>query len=56
MERLTASLRPLRRTGRILQMAAGTIMIVMGIAIMTGRLSDFSFWLLDQFPALGSIG
>ena len=56
MERLTTSLRPLRRTGRVLQLGAGGIMIVMGFAIMTGRLSDFSFWLLDQFPALGSIG
>lgn len=56
MTRLTATLKSMRRTGRVLQVAAGAIMIVMGIAIMTGRLSDFSFWLLDRFPVFGTIG
>jgi cytochrome c-type biogenesis protein len=31
-------------------------MIVMGIAIMTGQLSAFSYWLLETFPALAKIG
>ena len=56
MDRLTATLRTMRRTGRLLQFGAGGIMIVMGAAMITGRLSDFSFWLLDQFPILSKIG
>jgi cytochrome c-type biogenesis protein len=46
----------LRRFGNVLQIAAGLILIVMGIAMMTGQLSAFGFWLLRTFPALGTIG
>lgn len=36
--------------------AAAAVVIVMGPAIMTGRLSDFSFRLLDRFPVFSTIG
>ncbi|MBI2313952.1 MAG: cytochrome c biogenesis protein CcdA [Betaproteobacteria bacterium] len=49
-------LRFLRHLGRPLQVAAGLLMIVMGIAIATGQLSAFSYWLLRSFPGLGRIG
>jgi hypothetical protein len=29
---------------------------VIGIAIMSGELTTFSYWLLEIFPALGRIG
>lgn len=31
-------------------------MIIMGIAMMTGHLTDFAFFLMEMFPALGNIG
>lgn len=46
----------LRGIGRPLQIAAGLIMVVMGIAMVTGYLTMFSYWLLSTFPILGSIG
>ncbi len=46
----------MRRTGRILQLIAGAVMILMGVAMITGRLSEFAYWLLETFPALGNIG
>lgn len=46
----------IRRFGRPLQILAGLVMVVMGIAMMTGYLSAFSYWLLDTFPALATIG
>lgn len=49
-------LRWMRKAGRPLMMAAGLIMVVMGVAMMTGKLSAFSYWLLERFPALGRIG
>lgn len=49
-------LKALRRLGRGLQIAAGAIMIAMGLAMVTGRLTTFGFWLLETFPALGRIG
>jgi cytochrome c-type biogenesis protein len=53
---LVARLRAIRRLGQILQLIAGGIMILMGIAMITGRLSTFAYWLLDTFPALARIG
>jgi cytochrome c-type biogenesis protein len=49
-------LRPMRRTGRPLMLAAGAIMVAMGLLMMTGRLTAFSYWLLERFPVLGRIG
>lgn len=53
---LLARLKALRRAGRPLQTATGLIMVVFGIAMITGKLSTFSYWLLETFPALGGIG
>ena len=53
---VAARMRALRRVGWMLQMAAGAVLIVMGIAMMTGYLSRFGFWLLETFPAFGQIG
>jgi cytochrome c-type biogenesis protein len=49
-------LRGLRRAGTALQIVAGLILVVMGIAMITGQLSAFAYWLLRTFPALGQIG
>jgi len=45
----------LRRLGPTLQVVAGGLMIVMGIAMITGYLSSFGFWLLDSFPVLNTV-
>lgn len=55
-DRLTRRLRSIGRIGRRLHQAAGLVMIVMGVVMMTGRLSALSYWLLDAFPVLGKIG
>jgi len=52
MDRLTF----LRKYGRQLHIVAGVIMIIMGIAMITGYLSTFSYWLLKTFPGLATIG
>jgi len=51
-----ARVRTIGPIGRVLQMLAGAIMVLMGIAMITGHLSAFSFWLLETFPALSKIG
>ncbi len=53
---LLARLKSIGRVGRILQIVAGGIMVLMGVAIITGQLSTFSFWLLETFPQLSTIG
>ncbi len=53
---LMGSLPSMRKAGRYLQFGAGAVMIVMGVAMMTGQMTRFAFWLLETFPAFGSIG
>lgn len=51
-----ARLKGARRAGRILHVAAGVVMILMGLAMISGQLSVFAFWLLETFPVFGKIG
>jgi cytochrome c-type biogenesis protein len=53
---LMVRLKTIGRVGRLLQLAAGVILILMGIAMLTGQLSAFSYWLLEMVPALANIG
>ena len=53
---LAGKLRRLGRIGRRLHQAAGVVMVLMGVAMMTGQITALSYWLLDAFPALGRIG
>lgn len=53
---ITAQLRRMRGVGRRLQVGAGIAMILMGLAMMSGRLSSMAFWLLETFPILATIG
>lgn len=53
---LVARLRTIGRVGRVLQLIAGGLLILVGIAMITGELSAFAYWLLDMFPALADIG
>jgi len=55
-DRIAGKLRGIGRVGRRLHQAAGAVMILMGLAMMTGRLSALSYWLLDAFPILARIG
>jgi cytochrome c-type biogenesis protein len=53
---LFGRLRTLGRIGRSLQIGAGAVVVTMGIAMITGELSSFSYWLLETFPAFARIG
>ena len=46
----------MRRAGRFLKLAAGAVMIAMGIAMVTGYMSMMSYWLLENFPVFSTIG
>ena len=53
---LVGRLRILRRTGRYLQIGAGGVVVAMGLAIITGQLTAFSYWLLETFPVFARLG
>ncbi len=50
------SLAGMRRWGRWLHPLAGSVLIVVGVAMMTGQLTVFAYWLIEVFPVLGRIG
>lgn len=53
---LTKRLKAMHQLGRSLQIGAGGVMIMMGIAMITGTMSALSFWLLENVPVLSKIG
>jgi cytochrome c-type biogenesis protein len=53
---LLERLRQLSRTGRQLQRAAGVLLAVVGVLMITGRLETLAYWLLETFPAFARIG
>ncbi|GAA2888795.1 cytochrome c-type biogenesis protein [Aminobacter niigataensis] len=53
---LAKRLRTIGRAGMVLQTAAGGVMVTMGVAMIGGYLSAFSFWFLESFPVLTRIG
>ncbi|MCK3780143.1 cytochrome c biogenesis protein CcdA [Ensifer sesbaniae] len=55
-DHLMQRLKAMRRLGRALQVGAGGVMVVMGIAMITGTMTAFSFWLLENVPMLAQIG
>jgi cytochrome c-type biogenesis protein len=46
----------LKKHGKTLHIIAGGIMILMGVAMITGYLTVFSIWILKTFPWLGTLG
>ena len=49
-------LKRIRYAGHLLNIGAGIVMIGMGMLMLTGQLTRIAFWLLEQFPGLGSVG
>ncbi len=41
---------------RWIERAMGLLLVLVGLALITGAMADFSFWLIEAFPALGRIG
>jgi Cytochrome c biogenesis protein len=39
-----------------IEKAMGVLLVLVGVALITGWMADFSFWLIEAFPALGRIG
>jgi cytochrome c-type biogenesis protein len=49
-------LKRMQRMSNVLHVVAGVIMIATGIAMITGYLSAFGFWLLNTFPVFSAVG
>jgi cytochrome c-type biogenesis protein len=40
----------------LVEMAMGGLLVLTGIAFLTGAISEASYWLLETFPVLGKVG
>ena len=40
----------------LIEKAMGLLLIVVGVALITGAFSAFSYWLLEKFPSLATLG
>jgi cytochrome c-type biogenesis protein len=45
-----------KRHFAILERAVGVLLVLTGVAFLTGSIQDVSFWLLQTFPGLAAIG
>lgn len=46
----------LKRHMGLIERAMGVLLILVGVALLTGAFAAFSYWLLETFPALALIG
>jgi cytochrome c-type biogenesis protein len=56
VEPFAAFLARFRKSLGLVEKAMGGLLVLAGIAFLTGAVSQASFWLLDTFPVLGKIG
>jgi cytochrome c-type biogenesis protein len=56
VEKFAAFLARFRAHLGLVEKAMGTLLVLTGIAFLTGAVTQASYWLLDAFPMLGKIG
>jgi cytochrome c-type biogenesis protein len=56
VEPAMAAMARFRRHLMVVEKVMGGLLVLTGIAFLTGWVSDVGFWLLEWFPALGRIG
>ena len=56
VEPFAAFLARFRRHLAMVERVMGGLLVLTGIAFLTGFVSQASFWLLEAFPVLGTIG
>ena len=49
---IAARIKSIGRAGRVLYLLAGGVMVLMGLAVMTGQMARMAYWLLETFPGL----
>lgn len=56
MEHVVKFVRRFRAHFGKVEKAMGVLLVLTGIAFLTGSMTSFSFWLIETFPALGKLG
>ena len=56
LERSMGLMRRMKRHMRLIERAMGALLVFVGIMMVTGAFTAFSWWLLETFPALALLG
>jgi cytochrome c-type biogenesis protein len=56
LDRARGLMARLKRHMGVIEKAMGVLLVLVGIALLTGAFSAFSWWLLETFPALARLG
>ncbi len=56
LSRLSTTLNWLKKNMQIIERIMGLLLWTIGFMILTGGFANFSFWILETFPSLGSFG
>jgi len=56
IQRAMGLMNRLKRHMGLIEKAMGALLVLVGVALLTGAFTAFSWWLLEKFPALGMIG
>lgn len=56
IDRAGGLLARMKRHMAVIERAMGALLVAVGLALMTGAFTAFSFWLLETFPALATLG
>jgi cytochrome c-type biogenesis protein len=53
VERSMTVMGKLKRHMKLIERAMGALLLIVGIALVTGAFTDFSYWMLETYDALG---
>ncbi|MCX7326428.1 MAG: cytochrome c biogenesis protein CcdA [Hyphomicrobiales bacterium] len=56
IERFMAAMAGIKRHFRKIELAMGGLLVVTGVAFLTGGMERMAFWLLETFPKLATLG
>lgn len=56
VERSTHVMSRLKRYMGVIEKSMGALLVLVGLAMLTGAFTSFSWWLLETFPALSALG
>ncbi|SPJ23696.1 cytochrome c biogenesis CcdA family protein [Palleronia abyssalis] len=56
LQRATGVMNRLKRHMGLIEKIMGALLLIVGLALLTGAFSAFSYWLLETFPALARLG
>ena len=56
MTRALGLMNRIKRHMKLIERIMGGLLVLVGLALLTGAFTSFSFWLLETFPALATFG